>query len=258
MSIVRDYIAGQFRDVKAAEVGIGGYTALVRIQERVTRSSDVPVVYLEDGTPVSDHIIRKPLKLFIEGNVSDVYIRPSVLIPEVRRVQDQLGVITQYLPTRTQAQASRVSALVNDIANAVDRVDEEIRRGRQLAGYVGLIDDAVASNVDGFISNMETHFFGSTLISIEMPSRTYENMRITSLDINRDNEHNAVSFRMDATQVNFVATRQVPVGVVKAVASAVDGQLDEETEKGVQTGEKPPHSFLDYLFSMMGEHTGQV
>lgn len=252
MSLIRDYIDGQFRNEKKEEVGIGGFTALARVVERTVRSSDIPTVYLEDGSPISDHIIRKPLTIVIEGNVSDVHVSPSNFISAVQRVQQDIGVITQYLPERTTAQASKVSALVNDFTNAVDTIDSAINAGQQLTGYLGLIENAEVNNIKSFVDNMETHFFGSTLISIDMPYNKYDQMRITSLEIEKDNENEAISFRLEAQQINFVKNILIPISSVKAPADSVDGQLDNEADKGVQEGADIPHSFIGYLAEVVG------
>jgi len=250
MSIIRNYIDGQFRNEKKEEVGIGGFTALARVMEKTVRTSDVPTVFLEDGSPISDHIIRKPLTIVIEGNVSDVHIRPSNLISAIRRVQQTLGIITQYEPGRTTDQVSKVSALINNAVNAIDKIDSEINAGQQLAGYLGLIGEASGSNIKSFVDNMETHFAGSTPISIDMPYNKYDRMRITSLEVEKDNENSAISFRLEAQQINFVKNLLVPLTIVKDPADNVDGQCDDVEDKGVQNGEEVPHSFIDYFTSL--------
>lgn len=252
MSIIRDYIDGQFRNEKKEEVGIGGFTALARISEKTNRSSEVPTTYLEDGSPISDHIIRNPLTIAIEGNVSDVFVSPSNLIYAVRRAQKQLGVITQYIPDNTVVQLNKVSALATDIISAVDAIDSEINAGQQLSGYLGLVKNAVGNNIKSFVDAMEANFFSSSLLSIDMPYNKYDRMRITNLDIERDNENSAISFRLEAKQINFVKNIFTPVTPVKAPAENVNGQLDNVTDKGVQEGTTVPNSFLSYLTNITG------
>jgi len=252
MSIIRNYIDGQFRNEKKEKVGIGGFLAFVRIRERTLRSSDVPTVYLEDGSSISDHIIRKPLSILIEGNVSDVYIRPLLIISAIQRVSKELGVITQYIPERTVSQISVVASIANDFTSAIDRVDSVIDAGQQLAGYAGLIDNASGGNIKTFVDSMEANFFSNELISIDMPYNKYDRMRITNLEIEKDNENNAISFRLDAQQVNFVKNILIPVRAAKAPSDNVDGQLDNVDDKGVQDGEEVPHSTLSFITNKFG------
>ena len=252
MSIIRDYIDGQFRNEKKEEVGIAGFTAFVRIMEKTIRLSDVPTVYLEDGTPISDHIIRKPLTLIIEGNVSDVYVKPAIFDYAIKRVRQELGVISQYIPVRTDAQAFKIASFDNDFTNAVSKIDSAIEAGQQLTGYLGLTEKVVGRNIKSFVDAMEAIFLGSTLISIDMSYNRYDRMRITRLETEKNNEDDSISFRMEAKQINYVSEVLIPVKVVKAPSDNVDGQLDNEADKGVQDGEDVPHSFISYIFSLFG------
>lgn len=249
---IRDYIDGQFRNEKKEQVGIGGFTALARITEKTVRSSEVPTVYLEDGSPISEHIIRKPLSIIIEGNVSDVYKQPSNLVYAIQRVQKAIGVITQYLPERTEAQVSVVSSLANDVVDALNGIDAEIKAGQQLTGYLGLINNSIGGNIKSFVDAMEAHFFSNETIAIDMPYNKYDRMRIINIEIEKDNSNIAVSFRLEAKQINFVEDILVPSIIVNAPSENVDGQLENITDKGVQEGEEIPTSLLNYLTDQLG------
>ena len=117
---------------------------------------------------------------------------------------------------------------------------------------MGLVENAVGSNIKNFVDTMKALFLGNKTISIEMPYDTYDRMIITKLEIEKDNENNAISFRIEAQQINFVKNIFVPVTVVKAPADNVDGQLDNVEDKGVQDGEEVPYSFIDYLTRVTG------
>jgi len=128
---IRDYISGQFKDGDDGEfVGIGGFTTSATVRERFSRSASVPTTYLENGDHINDHIIRNPLTLSIEGNVSDAFELPNPAIAALQEAQAQVGNITQYAPARTQAQLSRVSGIANDFISALDKVDALINRGK--------------------------------------------------------------------------------------------------------------------------------
>jgi len=153
---IRDYINGQFENGKdGEEVGIGGFTAFAQISEKFKRSASVPVTYLENGTHISDHIIREPITLSIEGNVSDLFVLPSEPVAILQEHQAQIGNITQYAPARTQAQLSRVSGLVNDFVSAMDKADALISASQGAAKYLGNQDTETTSNIESFLAAMK-------------------------------------------------------------------------------------------------------
>lgn len=248
MARIQDYIEGQFRADQREEVGIGGFTLMARVRERSTQTADVPTTFLEDGSHVNDHIILNPLTLSIEGMVSDVFVRPGPLQEIVRDAQRELGVITQYIPGRTASQLSRVSGIVNDLDSAIRRADSALDAGEQIAQYAGLQDATAQSNQEKFLDVMEGIRNSKALISIEMPFRTYERMCITSLEITRDNQMNALSFAMEAQQFRFAETVYRQLSAAPNAAAGNGGALDGETDRGAQEGEEVPSSFLFDLF----------
>jgi len=241
---IRDYIDSQFGSDEQESVGIGGFTTAARVRERVSRSASVPTTFLEDGTHVNDHIIRNPLALSIEGSVSDSFSMPNPTVAAIQAAQVKVGNITQYLPSRTQAQLSRVSGLINDFTNAVDQVDNFIKATNIPTGYLGLQDSTAKSNIGNFIDTMEALQDSEQLISIDMPFRTYGQMYITSLEITRTNETSAIDFAMELQQFRFSDRAFAEITAASNPSTATNGQTAGSKDKGVQEGEKVPQAFL--------------
>jgi hypothetical protein len=212
----------------------------------------VPTTFLEDGSHINDHIIRNPLTLSIEGNVSDAFFMPNPAIAALQAAQEQVGNITQYAPARTQAQVSRVSGLTNDFTNAIDKVDSFIESSSRVASYLGLQDDTAKSNIENFIDTMESLQEGEQLISIDMPFRTYEQMYITSLEITRTNQTNSLDFTMELQQFRFADTIFTEITPAANPSAATNGQTEGSKDKGVQEGADVPQSFLNSTLERIG------
>jgi hypothetical protein len=212
----------------------------------------VPTTFLEDGSHINDHIIRNPLTLSIEGNVSDAFFMPNPAIAALQAAQEQVGNITQYAPARTQAQVSRVSGLTNDFTNAIDKVDSFIESSSRVASYLGLQDDTAKSNIENFIDTMESLQEGEQLISIDMPFRTYEQMYITSLEITRTNQTNSLDFTMELQQFRFADTIFTEITPAANPSAVTNGQTEGSKDKGVQEGADVPQSFLNSTLERIG------
>ena len=250
---IRDYINGQYEhDGKdGEEVGIGGFTAFAQISEKFKRSASVPVTYLENGTHVNDHIIREPKTISIEGNVSDLFVLPSEPVAILQEHQAQIGKITQYAPARTQAQLSRVSGLVNDFTNAVDRVDAAIDATQGAAKYLGQQDKEAQTNIEAFLKKMEGLQATDKLIKISTSFKTYTDMYITSLEVTRDNQNRAINFTLEAQKVRIAQTLFTKTTAAQNAAIATAGQTDGETDKGAQEGEEVSTE-ESLIFSLFG------
>jgi hypothetical protein len=242
----RDYIEGAFKDNAQNEIGINGFTMLARVSERVTQTSDMPTTYLEDGSHANDHIIINPTAISIEGNISDLHVGLSPAVSAVRRAQEQAGNVLQYLPERTQTQASKVSGLLADFSSAVERVDAVLNTGQRVGGYLGLTDPDIKGNIENFIDMLNSVQNSKALISIEMPHRTLDLMCITSIELTRDNQQNAMTFKIDAQQFRFAKTKLVAVAA-KNPSASTGGQTDGVKDKGIQAGKKVEKSGLTQI-----------
>lgn len=236
------------RDAQLEEVGIGGFTLLATVRRSFSLTSRAPVNYVEDGSNASDHIVLDPLVLTIEGNVSDIHIRPNPLIELQRRISSQIGVITKYLPLRTQSELSQINSIVNDATNAVRKVNAVIDDGRNAWEFFGNKDSESKGLVEQFIDFIESVHYGKQLINIEMPFRTHDNMRITSSTVDTDNQSNAISFAITAQKFRFFETELAELtDFFPAASIGIGGQDKGEKDKGTQTGEKQEQSLLSYL-----------
>ena len=251
---IRDYLNGQFAgepDTDAETVGIGGFTTFAQISEKFSRSAKVPTTFLEDGTHVNDHIIREPLTVSIEGNVSDVFVQPSPVVAALQEAQAQIGNITQYAPARTQAQLSRVSGLVNDFTSAIDKADALIDAAQGAAKYLGLQDSEAQSNIESFLAAMKGLQASDKRIKISSSLGSFANMYITSLEVTRDNQNKAISFNMEAQEIRFAQTVSMKTSAAQNAAIATAGQTDGETDKGTQEGEEVSTE-ESFIFSLFG------
>lgn len=246
--MIRDYINGYIEaqsDTKKEEVGIGGFTAFARINDSTKYSATVPNTALEDGSIASDHIVNNPITITINGNISDVYLKPDKLFELQRKAVATAGTISQYLPARTSTQIAKANALANDITSKIDAVDNLIEAGSSPSSLFGSDDDTI-TNIENFINILEAYYYSKTLISIEMKYRTHENMAITELSITRDNENNAQTFALTAVKVNFAALVYTDASeFFKNPSGDAGSQTDPEKDKGTQAPQTK--SLLSFL-----------
>ena len=247
MAVILDYIDRQLSTPKKEEVGIGGFTALVRVSESYNLSADVPSTPVESGAIVNDHIIRKPLTLSISGDVSDLYKKPSETIRQFQKSQAEIGNVTsQYAPSRTQAQLSKANSLANDAVDALRRIDNLIDTGNQAADLFGNRDSDTKGGQEAFLDAMESYYFSGTPLSVDMPYRRHDMMVITSLTSSYDNKTNSTTFSIDLQKIVLA---ELEFAELTKPSIGTGGQLDKESKKGAQAGKKVESSFIFEVFN---------
>ena len=230
-------------------IGIGGFDLFARVRERTVLTANVPTAYVEDGTPLNDHIIREPERLTIEGIVGDVYRGPETNILQSIPTVNTLGVITAYAPRVTGFQATIISSLRNTTAAALSRLNDLLGAGNQVNNIMGNLDVSSKPLGEQFVDAMENIYYGNQLVAIDMPYRRYESMVLTSVTIERDNTGAAISFTIEAQRFRTARTSYVAVErAAKNPAPSSAGQTDNVKDVGTQTGEKRERSMLGWLF----------
>jgi len=241
MAII-DYLNRQIDSAPIEEVGIGGFTLLARVRETTNHTADAPVTYLEDGSHVEDHIILNPIELQIEGSVSDIHIKSDPALEVVKRYLPSIGLISGYLPPRTQTQLQRAVGVAVEFSDKLREADRVIADGKQILSLFTPTNSSKGLR-EQFIDSLDALYYGKQLISIDMPFRRYDKMLITSRSIIRDNQQIALSFRITARQIRFAETL-LAESSVKAPSLGLNGQTESEASKGAQEGESTPRSLI--------------
>lgn len=251
--MIKDFakqIFGYERTDDRQQIGIGGFTADVRVNESIQMTSDVPDNYVEDGSVINDHVINNPIVLSIDGEVADinekVVFAPPILLEAIDKAAEVIS--NTYLGQKTLQMIQKVEKIAEPITKAYDAIDDALDKGQQVYDFFsGQKEKTIQNDFFDFLNQI---YYSKQLISIEMPFRTYTNMRITSLTIVRDNTtEQALKYKLTAKEVRFAKTILVDSKQYfqKAPSSSVKGKVADKENKGVVEGEKK--SFLGTILS---------
>lgn len=246
--MIEDYLNRQIES-KSQSIGIGGFKLFARVRETTNLKSRAPSTYLEDGSPVQEHIINEPLTIQIEGDVGDIYIEKTAIESQINDLNEVVGQAAQFLPQRTQSQIQQANAIVNTFRDKVREIDNAITVGKNVLG----IQPSNESLQEQFFNAMEAYHNSKLLISIEMQYRNYFPMRITDLTIVKDASGTALRFNMTAQKIRFAE----PIYILnsqykKNPAGSVSGQTSGQEDKGAQTGKEPNPSLLTRGLNALG------
>lgn len=234
------------------EIGIGGFTALARVRNVVTKNVDAPDTPLEDGSMANDHVIKKPIIIEIEGKVADIFIKPAAEANIFRRALAEIGNISKYVPEQTATQLSKAVAIALDANNVSKGVQAAIKDGEQLIEFFGdKTEDR--SNQERFLQTLDVYYENSGLMRIEMPDRIYDNMIITARPITYDNQQGtAIAFKITAKQLRFadVIFSDVSEFFANPAPGAVGDQVSGQESNGLNDAPAAPTSLISSIVSI--------
>lgn len=211
------------------KVGIGGFVLFARVRESTTRKAQAPTTYLEDGTPVQDHVILEPLTLTIEGEVGDMYVERSPIIQKLQQKAKIIGQASQYLPARTASQVQNLAAAGFGIASKVDEVQAVGNLGQSI--FANGISDL--TNQEKFWKHIKQIHETKSLVAIDMADETYTGMLITELSATTDAASPAVKFNLTAQKI-----RTAKIKLKKTPTDSVKGQAGDSVNQGAQSGKE--------------------
>lgn len=211
--MIREIIENKLQssDTKKTDIGIGGFTLGVIVEESLEMGATAATSYVESGDYVNDHIINNPLILSFSGEAGDIHLKESSKFQSYRRTAKTIGKMTPYFPKRTATQISKIAGFIVSVSDAIDQID-------------GYIDDAMGAydlfmGKQGVTTKTPQELFiefftmvweNRLYINVEAFGRVYENMSMESLSIKRT-DGSFVSFSFKFKQLRFATTTAVKV-----------------------------------------------
>lgn len=118
--------------------GIAGFKFHVPEREQVTFQSDITDHYIEDNTPVQDHIALKPIEITLQGYQGEYFYPVQKYEAVIATVIPTLNLVTQFLPTVTN-----ITRQVKNVKLAYEQRQEN---------YANLYNSTTASTITGAIT----------------------------------------------------------------------------------------------------------
>ncbi len=238
MAVINDYINSKIPSEGIVQVGIGGFLLSSIVDETVNLNSQVPITYLEDGSNAVDNIVLEPTTLNIRGSIGEVFSIFGSLRNFAQRIFDVIGDVTAFSFNQTPTQTQSAIALVSTASDSIDGIDNRLDAGQMVLNDFGLSDsDDIKQQQQAFMDFIERVYISKSLISIDMPYRKYDNMRINGISITRDNQNSILNYNLTATQVRFVESQFVEADQVfkPNPSPGNNGATESLSNKGVQT-----------------------
>lgn len=203
--------------------GIAGFKFHIPQREQVTMSNEVTTHYVEDNTPVQDHIVRKPIQITLDGFQGDFFYSNHKIESALANVTPIMNLVEPFLPQLSNITSQIKNKAINKIAS---QKENAISQNNLLIGGVQSNEFNIVNKVINYknlfqifqdlykIKSAQTRAFiylealwkSQMLFTIETTWRRYENMVITNLKPMRDNNADITDFSVTFQEVRFTQT----------------------------------------------------
>lgn len=230
-------------------VGIGGFDLEVRVRDNINFTSTAPTSYVEDGSFINDHIILDPTIFTIEGEVSDIVIKPNRSNNIFKSDLPNIATFTQFLPSRTQSELQNIESFVETASDTIDKLDS--------ISNINNVYDLLQGTIDGlspqrsFFQFIKTIHESKLLITIQTMYGTFSNFRIVSSSLSKVDD-NYTTYSLALQQIRFATTETTTIAKDASnptgdASTQTQGTSNKGTVQGSKVGEEKERSFLSTI-----------
>jgi hypothetical protein len=200
-------------------------------EEELNIEADITDYYLEDNSPVQDHIAFKPITIKLHGFIAEVADTPPALLKALASIVDKLQVLGPWAPSLT----SQAQQAYNNISRTYQGYAKLLNAtGSTLKGLIGgdkpITKQANAFNTLSFIQKRKQ------LCDVQTPFQTYSNMVIQTITALQGKESKSISdFTVTMKQMNFAKVLNVADTYAKRLGHKAAPLDDKGATKGKPT-----------------------
>lgn len=196
-------------------------------EHSINLTSQITDNWMENNTPIADHIANAPLVINLRGLSGEVVYMPSTTEKTIDNflTSSKLGVISQILPpvdNITQLAKNTISYGTNATNRYLKIVD----------GLISPITQIRLKEVFGLLNRLRE---SKTALTVETPYRNFKNLYIQSLILRQGNQNYITDIELSLKQVYFSET-QTTQADEKVVADIQKAQRAEIENHGKTQG----------------------
>ncbi len=222
--------------------GIAGFKFHCPETETITLQNDITTHYVENNSPIQDHIASRPVELTFTGFQGDYFYSLHKIESALSEVISGTALIISMLP--------KLDAYTQQVKASTNAFKKNISDAKTIKSKIGTgLQYLVANGVDLFkifqnlykLKSAQTRAFlflealqkSRLLFSVETSWKRYDNMAVQSLTCVRDNNADITGFTAKLMQIDFVSTK-----VSTKVKGRTRQQVQENINKGVNQGQQ--------------------
>ena len=222
-----------------SNTGIAGFKFHVPQSEQVNMESDITDHYIDTGSPVQDHISRKPVTVTVRGYQGEYYYTVHPIESVLSQVTPTLALVKQFLP-----KISSVTQKVKDASAATVFSKTFLRHSDDTLNAVDLFEifqdlyKITSAQTRAFLF-FEALWRSEALFTVETSWKRYDNMVIQKIVPLRDNNADITDFTVTFKQISRTTTLAESV---KKAAGRLKDQTSTVAQKGIDKGKETPVS----------------
>ena len=228
--------------------GINGFVFDYEGEEEVTWAAEITDHFIENNTPVQDHIGVKPLKMTLHGFVAELILKKpqGSILGSLATIQGALTSVPAYLGNYTPGAVQKLQKITTAAQNTVNQIDSAASR---LYSLVNLFTAPGSSRQTQAYNKLLALANKRQVMVVQTPWKTLDRMAIESVRFIQDElTHDWTDILVTLKQLQFVSlTTTLDVNANRNAQMA-----QPAANNGTTAGTPVPTSALYSSFQTLG------
>ena len=161
--------------------GINGLVFSIENEHRIELSSTITDHYVEDNSPIQDHVALQPVKITLSGFVGElVYEGPSLATQLLLQANEKLGLIGNYVPGLTKGTTQAINNISTKVVGVVDYINSIVSTGLNLIDTFAKKSKA-PSKQSRYLDSLNFLWQSKWMCTVSTPFTLYNNMIIENI-----------------------------------------------------------------------------
>lgn len=201
-----DALATQYVVKPPRATGIGGFVFDYEGTISIDHQADITDHWTEANSAIQDHIAIKPIKITLQGFVSELALRPTTgLVGALGVIQDKLGLIPGYTNGWSPQMATRLQKAVTTATNAATAINTAIARAGNIVDMIPGASSGETKQQQAYRS-LVSMYKTKQLMYVVTPYTTYPRMVISALSFTQDDTTKTITdITVTLKQLNFAS-----------------------------------------------------
>lgn len=168
--------------------GINGWVFDIPKSEQVKISNDITDHYMENGSFINDHVVRKPIKITLTGFIGElVYRKPTGYSADLNFFDSSLSVVDAYLGDYSPQQLQKQQNLLNEVQKNNNFVQQVVQKTTNIVksfsgeGQLRTMQEVAYNDILGLMNNNQ-------LLKVQTPFAYFESMLIEDVTFMQDQD----------------------------------------------------------------------
>ena len=165
--------------------GINGWVFDIPNRDNVEINADITDHVVESGAFISDHIVRKPIRITLSGLIGELVSDFGGVEGSIQTLTNRLDIIDALLGDYTPGMVQKLQGIVSQAEEKISEINTFIDKTQNVVSLL-TGEDASPTRQQKMYQDLKALFETNAVVTVQTPWDYFESMMIENISITQD------------------------------------------------------------------------